>query len=123
MHESKNKKRFILLATLTVLTLLVFWWIQPENRLEVEEDIFQAPDLSVISKVALVTDTSNVSLAFNGARWRINQKYDADGDMIRVLFATLQQAKPKRPVANMRNDSIYDHLVNRGVKVSLFEGE
>jgi hypothetical protein len=123
MHESKNKKRFILLATLTVVTLLLFWWMQPENRLEVEENIFQAPDLSVISKVQLATDTSNVSLAFNGARWRVNQKYDADGDMIRVLFATLQQAKPKRPVANMRNDSIYEHLANRGVKVSLFEGE
>jgi hypothetical protein len=123
MHESKNKKRFILLTALTVVTLLAFWWLQPENRLEVEEDIFHVQDLSAISRVELVADTSRISLAFNGARWRINQKSDADGNMIRVLFATLQQAKAKRPVANERKDSIYNHLADTGVKVSLYEGE
>lgn len=123
MQESRNKKRLTLLTTLTVLTVVLFWWLQPENTLKVEEDIFRVRDLNAISKVELATDTGEIVLAFNGARWRVNQKYDADGNMIRVLFATLQQAKPKRPIAKLRKDSIYDHLVERGVRVSLFEGE
>ncbi|MEX2235165.1 MAG: DUF4340 domain-containing protein [Cyclobacteriaceae bacterium] len=122
MQETKNKRRFILLAIQTVTILVLFWWIQPENRLDVDQDIFQVEDLNRIGKVEIVSDTSAVSLEFNGAQWRVNEKYDADGDMIRVLFATLQQARPKRAVATPRQDSIYSHLEKSGVKVSLFEG-
>jgi hypothetical protein len=122
MQETKNKARFVLLAVLTVTTLVVFWWIQPENRLDVDQDIFQVEDLNTISKVDLVSDASDISLAFNGSRWRVNEKYDADGNMINVLFATLQQARPKRPVINLWQDSIYRQLLKSGVKVSLYEG-
>lgn len=123
MQERKNKQRFILLLVLTLTTLVVFWWIQPENRLEVEVDIFQVDDLGAISRVEMISDTSTVSLAFDGTRWRVNDQYDADANMIRVLFATLQQARPKRPVASQREDSIYRHLEESGFKVSLFEGQ
>ena len=123
MHEQKNKKRFILLAVLTLATLIVFWWIQPENRLDVDQDVFSVEDLNAISKVEMISATSEVSLAFNGTRWRVNDKYDADGSMVRVLFATLQQARPKRTVANLRKDSVYRQVAESGTKVSLYEGE
>jgi hypothetical protein len=123
MQERKNKKRFILLVALTLATLIAFWLLQPENRLNVDQDIFQVEDLSAISKVELVSDTSAVSLSFNGSRWRVNEKYNADGSMIRVLFATLQQAAPKRPVTGFRQDSVYNHLLDKGIKVSLYEGD
>ena len=122
MQEAKNKRRFISLAVLTLTTIVVFWWVQPENRLDVDQDLFQVEDLNTISKVDLISDTSDISLAFNGSRWRVNEKYDADGSMINVLFATLQQAKPKRPVANLWQDSVYRQILESGVKVSLYEG-
>jgi hypothetical protein len=122
MQESRNKRRFILLAVLTAATLVVFWWIQPENRVNADPDIFQVSDLNVVSKIELASGDDTISLAFNGARWRVNDTYDADGDMIRVLFATLQQARPKRSVAALQQDSIYDHLVEEGIRVSLYEG-
>lgn len=113
----------MLLALLTVATVFVFWWIQPENRLDINQDIFQVEDFSTISKVALVSGDGGVDLAFNGTRWRINDRYDADGNMIGVLFATLQQARPKRAIARARRDSVFSHLSDSGVKVSLYEGE
>jgi len=122
MQETKNKRRFVLLTVLTVATLIVFWWIQPENRPNVDRDLFQVEDLTTISKVDLVSDTGKVTLAFDGARWLVNEQ-PADGDMIRVLFATLQQARPKRAVASLRRDSIFHYLEESGVRVSLFRGE
>jgi hypothetical protein len=122
MQERKNKKRFILLVVMTLSTLIAFWLMQPENRLDLDRDIFHVEDLSSISKVELVSDTSRVSLSFTGSRWRVNEKYDADGSMIRVLFATLQEATPKRPVTNVSQDSIYGHLADNGIKVSLYDG-
>lgn len=111
------------MVMLTVLTLVVFWWIQPENRIDVETDIFQVEDLNAISRVTLVSDSAEVSLAYDGARWRLNDTLNADADLVSVLFATLQQATPKRAVARVKQDSIFQQLKASGVTVSLFEGQ
>lgn len=111
------------MVVLTLVTLLTFWWIQPENRLDVDENVFQVDDLGTVSKVELVSHRDTVMLAFVGGQWRVNDQYNADGNMIRVLFATIQQARPKRAVANLRQDSIFRYLAESGVKVSLYAGE
>ena len=123
MQKKRNKIRLILLAVLTALTLLVFWWIQPENRLDIDPEIFQVEDLSTISRVDLASDSSSVSLRYDGGRWRVNDSLTADGNMIRVLFATLQQARPKRGVAKATQDSIFHQLQENGVKVSLYQDD
>ena len=123
MQKRKNQLRLMLLAALTAATVLVFWWLQPENRLEVPQDIFQIAELNKIDRVELESDSAAVVLGFTEGKWRVNDRYDADGNMIRVLFATLQQARPKRAVARAWQDSIFTTLSTSGVKVSLFEGE
>src|SRR5690606_24902587 len=60
-----------------------------------------------------------IKLSYTGSRWMVNGEYPADRDMIRVLFATLQKAEPKRPVATSLQDSISDYLGKSGVKISL----
>jgi hypothetical protein len=115
--------RFVLLALLTVVTLLVFWWIQPENSLDIDQDVFQVDNIESLSRVELTSPNGSVDLAFDGSRWRVNDHYDADRNMISVLFATLQQSRPKRAVAGTKADSVYRQLMDSGVKVSLYEGE
>lgn len=123
MQEQINRKRFILLAVLTAATLFAMWWVQPENHLAVDETLFRIPDLDQISKVELRTSGKDpVLLEFDGTRWQVNSQYKADGNMVRVLFATLQQAKPKRPVSEALRDSIFDSLTGAGVKVALYAG-
>ncbi len=122
MRERENKRRFILLVVLVVATLLAFWWVQPENRIKVDQDVFQVEDLKTVSRVELLSDSDSVILAFNGARWEVNGNSNADGNMINVLFATLQQAKPRRMVSRASRDSIYRQLEDSGVKVLLYDG-
>lgn len=123
MQKKRNKMRLILLAVLTALTLLVFWWIQPENRLDIDPGIFQVEDLGTISRVDLASDSASLSLRYDGGRWTVNDSLNADGNMIRVLFATLQQARPKRGVTKATQDSIFRQLEDNGVKVSLYQGD
>jgi hypothetical protein len=61
-------------------------------------------------------------LKFNGAKWRVNDQL-SDVDMVDVLFATLQQAEPKRPFSGGEQDSVNETLTKQGVIVRLFEGE
>lgn len=123
MQKNRNKRKFILLAVLTTVTVLVFWWIQPENRLDINQELFQVEDLSTITRVDLSSDSASISLTYDGGRWLVNDSLNADGNMIRVLFATLQQALPKRGVAASRRDSIFSALEQTGVNVSLYEGD
>lgn len=122
MQEAKNKRRLILLVVLLAATVLLFWWVQPENRIAVDPGIFQVDDLRSISRVELVSDTSSVNLLFNGSAWQVNGN-KADGNMINVLFATLQQARPRREVSLARRDSIYRQLEDSGVTVLLYAGQ
>lgn len=123
MQEKINKRRVALLIALTIATVLVFWWAQGKNQVKVAEDVFQVEDLSMVSQVELRSGRDTVRLAFDDGRWRVNDRYDADAGMIRVLFATLQQARPKRRVATLREDSIFNQLSGSGVQVSLYAGD
>lgn len=123
MQARANRRQLYILAVLTVATLLAWWWVQPENRLDVDQGLFRMDDLGQISRVELQSPAGVVKLAFDGARWRVNDRYDAESGMIRVLFATLQQAQPKRPVAQAQRDSIREEMSRTGVKVSLYAGD
>jgi hypothetical protein len=110
-------------VVLIITTLVVFWWLQPENRLDIDREIFHVQELRAVSKLELKSETEKVTLAFDNGRWRVNDRYDADANMISVLFATLQQAVPKRAVAGTLQDSVFRHLIRSGVKVSLYSGD
>jgi hypothetical protein len=71
MHKTRNKRKLFLLAVLTIVTVAVFWWIQPENRIDIDQQVFQVEDLSRISRVDLESDSASVSLSYDGGR-----KYD-----------------------------------------------
>lgn len=122
MQDQTNRKRLMLLVVLTIATLLAFWWVQPENRLNIDHDVFRIENIDEVSRVDLRSPTEDVRLTFDGARWRVNDD-NADGNLIRVLFATLQQAQPKRPVAAVQRDSTFKALSESGVRVSLYKGE
>ncbi len=122
MHEKKNQWLLIFLVVLILCTVVVYWFVRPSNKMDIDHRIFQAQDYKSIDKIYLDSDTVRITLDFNGTRWRVNNKYDADGTMINVLFATLQQARPKRSVGIGQKDSVYQQITKTGIKVSLLEG-
>src|SRR5688572_14769958 len=123
MQERKNKRLVFLLIVLLVSTVGVYWIRLKDSNPVVDKNIFQVADYKNIDRVTLKSNTSNVELSFNGSRWRINDRHDADRNLITVLFATLKEAVPKRPVAPSLQDSVNAVLKKNGVTVSLFSGQ
>jgi len=119
MQEKKNKRLLILLFVLLSATVAAYWFGQGEDNYEVNKNIFKDYDLKSINEIVLESDTGKVVLKYSGSRWKVNDKFGADPDMIEVLFATLQQAEPKRPLASSLQDSVAKTLEQKGVKVSL----
>lgn len=110
----------ISLVVLTAATAVAYVLLKDDQRQIVDTTIFKVEDLTRIDQVILTKGENKIDLRFDGSRWKVNNQL-ADRSMIDVLFATLQQAEPKRPVAESIQDSIGRVLVNEGVKVSLYE--
>lgn len=119
MQERRNKLQVILLFVLLSATLSIYWVGQRERENDIDKKKFKNFDLNTIDEILLESAAGNVTLKFNGSRWKVNDEFNADPGMIDVLFATLQQAEPRRPLATSQQDSVAKSLQAQGVKVSL----
>ena len=119
MQETKNKRLAILFIALCCMTATAFWLNKTDGAVQVDKDLFKDLDLKTIDQITLESKGGRVELKFNGAKWEVNNQFDADPAMIEVIFATLQQAEPKRLLAASLQDSITHALKVDGVKISL----
>ena len=122
MQEKKNKRLLITLVVLLAATAATVWYGKRDNTFEVDETLFRKADLREVNEVVLQSPAGKVNLKYLGSAWKVNESYNADRNMIEVLFATLGQAIPKRPVAQSQQDSISKVIEQHGVKVSLISG-
>lgn len=123
MQEKKNKRLLVLLFVLLSATVVAYWFGHREDNYEVDKNLFRNYDLKSINEIVLESESGKVALKYTGSRWKVNDQFTADTDMIEVLFATLQQAEPKRPLASSLRDSVATTIRQRGVKISLFVAE
>jgi hypothetical protein len=118
MQRKRNIQLLFALAFLiATIALLLFFLSRKEEAVDV--DLFRVTDFTQIDKVVFTKQGDTIELKFDGTRWEVNNQL-ADRRMIDVLFATLQQAKPKRPVAESIRDSVNTVLEKDGALVSLF---
>ena len=122
MHQKRIIRLLISLVVLVIATGAVFVSFRTTDQAVVDKNIFKVEDLKQIDKIVLTKNNQPIELKFDGVRWKVNNQL-ADRSMIDVLFATLQQAEPKRQVTESLQDSIGTLLKNVGVKVSLFSAE
>jgi hypothetical protein len=122
MQERKNKQLFLSLALLVSTTVLTWFLFSAKEDDIVDKTIFKVQDLTSIDHIILETASEKVDLSFVNSQWLVNEGYPADQRMIEVLFATLQQAEPKRKAASALSDSIATEIGKKGVSVSLFSG-
>lgn len=122
MNRKRNIRLTISLLVLIVLTIVIYTVSHRKNYAVTDPDIFQLDDYKAIDRVSLTSNAETIDIAFDGTRWRINEAHAADRQMIDLLFATLQQVKPRRPAPAALRDSIANALKASGVDVTLFSG-
>ena len=121
MQEKRNIRLLISFVVLLITTGVVYFFTQSSREIVTDKTIFKVEDFATIDRVLLTkTNNSEVDLSFDGARWKANGQ-SVDPNMVDVLFATLQQAEPKRPVSVAIRDTVDNWLKKFGVKVSLFQ--
>jgi hypothetical protein len=119
-NAKRNIRLLISLAVLTPATLVTYFLTNREGKPQIDKSIFAVEDLKSIDRIDLQSPTDTIVLTFNGTRWLVNEKYAADGRMIELIFATLLQEEPRRPVSGSQKDSLSNALEKSGIHVSLF---
>lgn len=118
MQQKRNFRLLLSLCVLLVATTAVLFLFNREAA-AVDKTIFRVDDLKAIDKIILEHDSVKIELTISGVRWKVNDQA-ADRSMIDVLFATLQQAEPKRKLSEKLADSVKTFLEAEGVHVTLF---
>jgi hypothetical protein len=120
---TKNRKRALTLVLLTSITIASAFFIDNSPTVDVDRNIFKVSDTESVDRVVLEQSGKKIELRFNGATWKVNDTYDADQNLIKVVMATLRQAEVKRKIANASVDSLSAALNTGGVTVSVFAGD
>jgi hypothetical protein len=121
-QEQRNLRWLLSLILLILITVYAFWLLRDKDRVIVNPEMFKVADLTKVDGVVLESAHGKISLRYDSNTWKINNRFEADHQMITVLFATLEQAIPKRPVAVNLRDSVNARLDTNGTTVSLYEG-
>jgi len=117
-HQEKYNRKLLLTLLLLVVITLVYALYSNRERSVVDVTLFKPADITAINEVTLERGQEKTTLNFDGVRWNVNGEL-ADRNLIDVLFATLQQAQPVRPVAKAMRDSLSRVLTASAVNVSL----
>lgn len=120
MDSKRNKILALGLIALILISAALAWVGRKEDRIVIDRDTFAMDETEKINRVTLVRPADTIDLSFDGTRWSVNERWDADIQMIKVLMATLGQAEPHRPVAASRVDTVNAQLALRGTRVTLF---
>lgn len=122
--STQKKKNIRLSISLVVLVVACFtvYLLSGSGGGAVDVSMFRVDDYNTMDHVVMTGPRGRVELSTSGGRWRVNDQFTADRNLIDVLFATLQQAEPRRPVATRQRDSIAHHLEVQGTRVELLEG-
>lgn len=123
MSKRNNIFLLISLVAMTAFLVLIILYDNSNNTISIDKNLFKVTDQTKIDRVILKRANEQIELHFDGAKWMVNNSFEADRQLIDVFFATLLQAEPRRPVAQRLRDSIHQQITKAGVDVKLYEGE
>ena len=122
MQRQKNIRQLLLLIVLVATVTLLFLFSNTATHEAVDKTIFQIPQLEQVDQLWLESPKGKTTLRFDGANWKVDDRFEADRQMMKVLFATLKQTAVKRPVAAHQKDSLQKEIKGKGVKVTAWTG-
>jgi len=122
MQKKKNIRLLISLVILILTITALFVFTNRKINSSIDKNLFQISNLEKIDRIVLESEKTKTELKFDGVKWKVNNRFEADNQMITVLFATLKQTQAKRKVASHLQDSLQKEITTHGTKISCYEG-
>ena len=117
MSGKMNKLLALTAAVLAALSVVLFMAGRDSERPVVDSKLFAIEETEKIDRVQMIRKGDTVTLSFDDGKWKVNHRWDADVQMIKVLMATLRQQAPHRPAAAAIADTVNKRLNESGTHV------
>ncbi|HMP99209.1 MAG TPA: hypothetical protein PKC24_05460 [Cyclobacteriaceae bacterium] len=119
--EQKIKFRFIAFISLLMVTVAVYFLLPDHSISKIDKNLFKPEAIEKIDKVVIQRGEEQLVLQYINGRWMLNDNMVADRQMIQVLFASIDQALPKRKAAASQQDSLLRQFNTDASRVELYE--
>lgn len=104
-----------------IVAIVAFWFFAfRESKIEVDENALVVADLSSVDHIEMESTRGKVVLRYDGLKWVVNEQYVADRRSIQVLFGTVENIKPLRPIGEKKRDEVKQQLQTSGTTVKFF---
>ena len=117
MFRSNLKLIFSFIA-LCLISLSISWWNRSRKE-GLDPDMFRLPVDVRINEVSMKKGEVTLLLTGGPGGWRVNKQYSADLDRVRLLFAAMDRARPRR----LAGDSIASKVQREAMMVQFRENE
>ena len=118
-QRKKNIRLLIYLATLVVITLMVFYSGKERTGVSFDKNKFTLDEHAVITEVLLEGNDFVNRLVYNNGAWEVNGSFLLDQGMRDVFFAVLSQVEVKRPASESVTDSLLQVFKLEGINVRI----
>lgn len=119
MQRKKNIRLLISLGVLLAATALLFV-LGSSERSAVDKSLFKIPEQEKVDRVVFESLKGKTEINYDGTRWMVNKQYEADGQLIKIFFATTLKAEAKRELPVSLREKVSADLRSKGTKVSFF---
>ena len=120
MIERKNKQLVLSLIAMIVAIIALWFFAFRESKIEVDETVLAINDLANVDRVEMESSRGKVVLHYDGNKWVVNDQYTADRRSIQVLFGTIENIRPRRPVSEKKLEEVKQQLKSSGTTVKFF---
>lgn len=91
------------------------------TSLEVDDDLFAVEDTASLQRLELQQPQGATQvLERSGRGWQLNNTYQADPQLMKLLLNVLQDVEVKRPVARSQQEEVVLRLQQQGVQVRAY---
>lgn len=118
--EKRNKQLLVSFAAMIIAIVALWFFAFREGKIEVDETALVVNDLANVDRVEMESARGKVVLHYDGNKWVVNDQYAADRRSIQVLFGTVENVKPRRPVSEKKVEEVRQQLQSSGTTVKFF---
>jgi len=110
-----------MLFALIAVTVIVYFTGSGRDQIDIDRSLFAYEEPALIDRVVFETNGDKTEIVFDGSSWKVNGKYKADPQRVKVLFAIIKQVRVRRPAARQLQDSLQNAMASDGTLVTFIQ--
>ncbi len=121
-QRSKNKRRFITLIVLIVLSVLLHFVLRNRKSTITPDISFAIADTASVNKIIINQQKQTNVLSKSDSGWVVNNKFKADPQIMKVLLSVLHRVSISRGASKSQLENIVKQLKEQGNKIEIYNG-